>query len=524
MMKILTAAQTKEADLVTIQNEPISAINLMERASRICVEKILGLITDEIDFINVVCGKGNNGGDGLAIARLLSDHFRKNKNEIFVNVFIIEHSKKSSADFDVNLNRLDKTGKIGVVTIHENAIEQFATSIEGTKHSALIIDAIFGYGLNKEVDGIAGEVIDVINKSGIAVIAIDLPSGLYPDTATRGKNKHIIRASLTLTFQFPKLAFMMAENGEYYGDFIPLDIKMNPEYISSASSSNYYIQRENIHPLFLNRKKFSHKGTFGHALLLAGSYGKMGAAVLSARAVLKSGAGLLTTHIPGCGVQIMQTSLPEAMVSADENENLISNLRTAQIFNAIGIGPGIGTEQESASVLKLLIQNFAGPLVIDADALNILSENKTWLGFLKPLTILTPHPKEFDRLAGAHTSDFDRFESAKDFAAKYNVLLILKGAHTAIITPNKTTYFNSTGNPAMAKGGSGDVLTGILTGLLTRGYSPLSAALLGVYAHGLAADLALSQSHEESLLASEIIENIPAAFNNINENKTAGNF
>jgi ADP-dependent NAD(P)H-hydrate dehydratase / NAD(P)H-hydrate epimerase len=511
-MKILSAAQIHQADQETIKNTAIASIDLMERAAAACAEHIQNMLSGGVKNIQIVCGKGNNGGDGLAIARILKKNIPENYQAVAIHVHIVEHRAEASADFNVNYERLRECKGIQIFYIEVNSIDKFRAEINSNKKESVIIDALFGSGLNKPVTGMSADVINIMNASGVPIVSVDLPSGLFCDEKTKQKDAVVVKASLVLTFQMPKLAFMMAENAEYSSEFILLDIGLDQNFIEKTPTDHFYLQKQDISPLIIPRKKFSHKGAHGHALLVAGSEGKMGAAVLAAKACLATGAGLLTARIPKCGINVMQASFPEAMVSADDEETFISALPHVNEFSAAGIGPGIGTDEQTGKVLKLLIQNFAGPVVIDADALNVLAENKTWLAFLKPRSILTPHPKEFDRIAGAHTSDFDRLESAKELAFRHNIIIVLKGAHTAIITPTKKVFFNSTGNPGLAKGGSGDILTGMITGLLARGYEALPAAMIGVFLHGLAADLATEKIHEESLLPSQVIDHISDGF------------
>jgi ADP-dependent NAD(P)H-hydrate dehydratase / NAD(P)H-hydrate epimerase len=507
-MKILSAQQIREADKFTIENEPVSSINLMERAATACVKRITEF-THRNSFYSIFCGKGNNGGDGLTIARLLAEMGRK------VEVFIINHSEKQSEDFTTNLKRLGSSS-VKITTINSHA-ELVSASHEALKQvqvdggGVFIIDALLGTGINKPVEGLLAETIDFINVSGLPVISIDVPSGLFCDE--KPNHKHIIRATKTLTFQRPKLTFLFAEFYQYTGNFEILDVGLNENFIEKQNGSNFYLTHHDIALLINHRSQISHKGSFGHALLLAGSKGKIGAAVLASRACLRSGAGLLTTHLPACGYQILQTALPEAMVSADENENCISACPKTDKYAAIAVGPGIDDDKSTVQALKVLLQQASVPLVLDADAINILSHNKTWLSFVPPNTIITPHPKEFDRLVGAHTSDFDRLESCKEFARKNNIVVVLKSAHTAIVFPDKKVFFNSSGNAALAKGGSGDVLTGIILGLLSRGYSPEHACLIAVYVHGHAADLYIKKFSDETMLATDLIELLPLAFN-----------
>ncbi len=502
-MNILSAKQMREADQYTIIHEPILSIDLMERAARACLYKLLRLSDDETLFY-IFCGQGNNGGDGLALARLLSERNRR------VQIFIIEHREKTSSDFDHNLERLLNANKVTITYLHEGV----DTITFPESEDILIIDALIGSGIRQAVSGLMARVIEQINASYRKVVAIDIPSGLIPDGETDYKQP-VVRAGLTLSFQQPKLAFMFAENVPYIGEFEILDIGLDKDFINNQSTPYNYLNKSFAASLLIPRGKFSHKGTYGHALLISGSVGKSGAALLAAKACLRCGAGLLTVHIPACAHTIMQTALPEAMVSLDTESNYISSLPDVSRYSAIGIGPGLGTEKQTQQVLKLLIQNAVVPLVIDADALNILAENKTWLAFLPPQTILTPHPKEFDRMAGNHSSAFSRLQSAREMARKFNCIIILKGAHTAIVMPNGKVHFNSTGNPALAKGGSGDVLTGMISGLLARGYEPSAAAILGVFLHGLTADIIVKKINPESVLAGDIIEKIGKAFDKL---------
>ncbi len=503
-MKILNAQQIKACDAFTIKSEPISSIDLMERAANACTRYLLKKFTDEHEFI-IFCGKGNNGGDGLAIARhLLVRSFN-------VKVFVIEHSEKASDDFSANLTRL-KEQKAEAVTHIENKNDLKKIKFS----SAIVIDALLGSGINKSLSGILEDTVNLINEHKNFVISIDVPSGLFIDTGNKEEDV-IINSGITLTFQQPKLSFLFAQNQKYVPAFEILDIGLDKNFIAQQSSPYYFVRKEDLKVLIKKRNKFSHKGNFGHALLLAGSSGKMGAAVIAAEACLRSGAGLLTVHVPKCGVQILQAAIPEAMVSADENENLITTFPKAGKHNAIGFGPGIGTEKDTAQVLKQIFNYSIPAMVLDADALNILSENKTWLSFMPEATILTPHVKEFDRLTEKHENDFDRLKTAIQFSLKHNCIVVLKGAFTQTIMPDGNVFFNSTGNAGLAKGGSGDTLTGIILGLLARGYNAPQAALIGVYVHGLAADYAIKKASVESILASDVIRKLPKAFLKLSE-------
>lgn len=499
-MKILSAQQLREADSATIKNEPIASIDLMERAASACTQWLINQFGTNTSF-KIFCGLGNNGGDGLAIARQL-----KGKN-FDVEVVVVRYSDKCSDEFLENEKCLQNIPVINISSLKQLAPQNCRIN---SNPQTIFIDAIFGTGLNKPIDGITGDVIHFINNSKCKVVSIDIPTGLFCDKMPEGDT--IVKARYTLTFQQPKLSFLFSDSKKFIEEFFVLDIELDKKYISQCTSKNFYTTFEDAKKIYEPREKFLHKGAYGHALIIAGSEGKMGAAILAVNGCMRAGAGLTTVHLPKCGCEIMQRSLPEAMVSVDSNENFISDAVQPGSCNAIGIGPGLGTEKQTVNVLKLLIQNSTAPMVIDADALNILSENKTWISFLPKGSILTPHPKEFDRLTGNHSTGFERWVSQKEFSVKHGIHVVLKGAHTSITSPEGTTYFNSTGNPGMAKGGSGDALTGIITALLAQGYSPKDSAILGVYIHGLAGNIAAKKKSEEAMLVSDLIGELGEAF------------
>ncbi len=503
-MKILPIDKIREADAYTIKNEPIDDIDLMERAAG----KLFKWITKRVDTTHrffVFTGLGNNGGDGMALSRMLNNA----GYEVFV--YVVRYSDKTSESFAINYSRFKETAPESLFEINKK--EEFPEILTDD----VVVDAIFGSGLTRPVMGLTGDVVREINELDVLKIAIDIPSGLFADKSSKESKGEIVKADYTLSFQFPKNAFLLPENDGFVGSWHVLDIGLHPEFIKHVPVENFYLLKQDVVPLLKKRGKFSHKGTFGHALIIAGSYGKMGAAILAARACLRSGVGLLHVHIPKVGYQILQTALPEAMLSIDRYENYFSEIPDLELFNAIGIGPGLGKEHQSQMAMKLLIQNYRKPMVIDADALNILSENKTWLSFLVPNSILTPHPKEFERLAGKWKDDFEKIEKQRAFAIRFRVIVVLKGANTSICLPDGHCYFNSTGNPGMATAGSGDVLTGIITALLAQSYAPEHAALLGVYLHGLAGDLATKKNGEEALLAGDIIQLLGKAFRKLSK-------
>jgi hydroxyethylthiazole kinase-like uncharacterized protein yjeF len=498
-MLILNQEQLKFADCYTIEYEPVASIDLMERASAACVNEIIPHIKNEV---LVFCGKGNNGGDGLAIARLL--HLKG----FSCNAIVIHQSEEFSEDCKTNYQRLKEILPASVFDVRsENQFSEL-----NLKNDTLLIDAIFGTGLNKPLTGLSKKAAEFINACGCKIISIDCPSGFYIDKENEPGDT-IVCSSLTLTFQYPKLCFLLAQNEKFVPAFKVLDIGLHKTIESLIKPEQFFITHDIIRQLITKRKVFSHKGTYGHALMIAGSEGMKGAALLSTKSCLRSGAGLATLHSIKSVLESLSVYLPEALTSADHGENHLTELPVLEKYSSIAIGPGIGTHPDTVQVLKKLLHyNNGVPLVLDADALNIISENKTWLSFLPAETILTPHPKEFDRLTEKHHSDFDRLKTAKKFAIKHNCILILKGAYSVCCMPDGSVYFNSSGNAGLAKGGSGDVLTGILCGLLARGYTAPKSALIGVYLHGHAADLAVKETSMESLLANDVIEYIGKAF------------
>ncbi|MEI6455274.1 MAG: NAD(P)H-hydrate dehydratase [bacterium] len=503
-MKILPAEKIREADAYTIRHEPIPDIDLMERAATECFYWCIAQIPHE-KKIYVVCGTGNNGGDGFVIARLLL------LKGYSVTAILAGSPDKLSPGCQTNYRRFSDLSGADLRILSEGR-EPFPEISD----QDIIIDAIFGSGLTKPAGGHSADIIRWINRSNATIISIDLPSGLFCDrTSIQDSTPAIVEADNTLTFAPAKMALFFQENDIYLGEWKLLDIGIMEEFIQSVDVKNFYLEERDILMILKKRNKFAHKGTFGHSLLMCGSSGKIGAAVLASRAALRAGAGLVTARIPSCGVNILPTSVPEAMTSCDPADDMLSTIPDLSPYTSIGIGPGIGTNPKTAAVLKLLIQDSGIPLVFYADAINILSENKTWLGFLTPGSIFTPHPKEFERLAGKSTDQFDRNRIQREFSVRHQCYLILKGAFSSITTPSGQCYFNTTGNPGMATGGSGDVLTGIITGLKARGYDSLEASLLAVYIHGLAGDIALAREGSESLIAGDIITHLGTAFQSL---------
>ena len=479
--KILSAQQIKYVDAYTIEHDPVTPVELMERASRICSEAFIPYL-DLSRTIHAFCGSGNNGGDGLAIARILR------KAGYDVKIYFVPFGKLTP-ECSFNKERVPQASEI-----------RSAKELPVIKPSDIIIDALLGAGTSREPEGILRSLITHINKSGATVLSVDLPSGLPADSIPSYTT--IINASVTAIFQQPKLVCFLEETYAYLGKWQVIDIGL--QEIDDLPVRYFHIDEAGVRKLVRPRKRFSHKGTYGHGLLIAGSKGKMGAAVLSSRSALRSGAGLLTVHIPEIGLNVLQTAVPEAMCETDSSPDHLSEISDLSPYSAVGIGPGIGSHNDSLEVLKQVLAS-GKPLVIDADALNLLAANQELLKDLPEDSVLTPHPKEFERLAGESTSSIDRLERLIHFAQTWKCTVILKDAITAIATKNGAVYFNTTGNPGMATGGSGDVLTGIVLGLLAQHYDPETAAQIAVYFHGKAGDDAAKEKGQSALIAGDLV-------------------
>jgi ADP-dependent NAD(P)H-hydrate dehydratase / NAD(P)H-hydrate epimerase len=497
-MKVLSSNEIRLWDQFTIENEPIASIDLMERAAKACVHWIEEYCPPGNRFV-VFCGKGNNGGDGLAIARILA------ARQYQVNVFILEFGHKGTSDFQTNLAGLHEYPEVDIRFI------QTEGSFHPLDKTDIVIDALYGSGLNRPLDGVTASLVTHINNSSATIISIDIPSGLFVDHSS--KDNPVIKAQYTLAFQCYKPAFLVQDNGQFVGNVQLLDIGLLPEYYAGVRARYEVIDPSLIHSIFQPRPRQAHKGDFGHALLIAGSYGKIGAAILATKACMRSGTGLVTCHVPRCGYDIIQSTVPEAMVLTDFNSSFNTRVEAdLTIYDSIGIGPGIGIASETKMMLREVFDSYRSPMVLDADALNIMASQKDLLKMIPAGSILTPHPKEFERLFGETMNDFDRIQLASDKACELNVMIVLKGHHSFIATPDGKGFFNSSGNPGMATGGSGDVLTGMLTGLIAQGYSTVESAILGVYLHGLAGDLAAAEISEEAMIAGDLINYIGKAF------------
>ncbi len=503
MIKIFPTSSIQSLDNYTIAHEPISQTDLVERAAMVFVAEFSRRFSKQ-NRIVVFAGQGNNGADGLAIARLLADASYR------VEVFLFNPTARLSESCEINKERIQELDHIEFTEVSS----QFAAP--DLTEQDILIDGLFGSGITRPLSGGFAAVVDYVNQSDATVVSIDIPSGLFGEDNRKNNPDTIIRANYTFTFAFPKLAFFFPENAEFVGEWKVLDILLHPDVIDQTSTPYIQITESDIAAVFQPRSRFAHKGNFGHALLIAGSRGKMGAAVISSRACLRSGVGLLTVHIPQRGEQVLQTAVPEAMITIDANADCFTEITDdLSVYAAIGLGPGLGQQLETAIGLESLLNPEGKPMVIDADALNLIAANNELLRKLPKRSILTPHPKEFDRLAGESTSSYERLMKAQQFAIDHQVCLILKGAYTATCTPSGNIYINNCGNPGMATAGSGDALTGIILGLLAQGYEPETASVAGVFLHATAGDLAAIYNSEESMIAEDIISMLGKVFKQI---------
>ena len=504
-MKIFTAAQIHELDKYTIENEPIESIDLMERAAKALTRAIMDEYNSLMPVI-VFAGPGNNGGDALAVARMLAE------NNYTVTVYLFNVNGKLSNDCAVNKVRLMDNRRV------KNFIEvrqEFEPPV--LEEGMLIIDGIFGSGLNKPLAGGFASLVKYINSSAATVVSIDVPSGLMTEDNTYNVRANIIHADLTLTLQHVKLAFLFKENQPYIGRLKVLDIRLSKEGIQKLDANYTMLEENDVRQMIQPRSAFAHKGDMGHALLIAGSYGMGGAAVLAAKACLRAGCGKLTVHSPKKNNMVLQISVPEAIIQLDREETTFSEPIDTEEYHVVGIGPGLGTSEQTAIAMISQIRRSQCPIVADADALNMLGTHRSWMQQLPKGMILTPHPKELDRMEGNSADSYERLVKASNLAERIQGYVILKGHYSALCMPDGHVIFNSTGNAGMATAGSGDVLTGIITGLLARGYKQAEACLLGMYLHGLAGDIAAKELGEESLIASDLIQYLPKAFKRLNE-------
>ncbi len=506
-MKILTSAQIRELDRYTIEHEPISSLDLMERAARALTRAVTERWGVDVPVV-VFAGPGNNGGDALAVARML------NEQGYQVQTFLFNVKGKLSADCAANKQRLcDKKGQ---PLFTEVTLEFDPPRLE---EGMLVVDGLFGSGLDKPLAGGFASLVKYINMSKVQVVSIDVPSGLMTEDNTYNARANIIHADLTLTLQQPKLSFFFPENQKYLGEVCCIDIGLSQEGIRQAEALYATVEEAAVAAMLKPRDPFTHKGKMGHALLIAGRQGMAGASILAARACMRAGAGKLTVHVPSQNTLPLQVAVPEAVLHFDKNDTHFSEAVMADDYQAMAIGPGLGDADATGIAMITQLKRCTCPVVADADALNILAAKNAWMQQLPKGIILTPHPKELDRLEGPCTDSFERLSKARDLAKRLAGYVVLKGHHTAICMPDGHVFLNMTGNAGMATAGSGDVLTGILLGLLARGYSQQEACLLGVWLHGLAGDLAAEELGEESLVASDIVNYLSKAFLALDDRK-----
>ncbi|QKJ31875.1 NAD(P)H-hydrate dehydratase [Mucilaginibacter mali] len=493
MLPLLTAKDIRKADAYTIKHEPISSIDLMERAAKAFVGWFINHFPDKKQAITVYCGTGNNGGDGLAIARMLNEHHYKK-----ICVVVARFGKKSTADFDGNFERLITAG-IPYTGINPG------DKLPDDK-GQIIIDALLGSGLNKPLAGDYARLVNHLNDLNKTVVAVDVPTGLFTD-GDMPADALVLKAGLVITFQQPKLSFLLPESGPHINCWEAVNIGLSGEFIQSLNSPYQFIEEKDIRQLLRPRPRFSNKGTFGHALIIAGQPETMGAALLSASGCAHAGAGLTTACIPQSGLVALNTSQPEVMAIMRDGK------KTPEMawdkFSAIGIGPGLGKDKQALQLLGNTLKNYQKPMVIDADALNLLSANPKLWKKIPAGSILTPHMKEFDRLFGGHISWWSRIQTAIVRAAEYNINILLKNNYTIIATPGGRVYFNPTGNPAMATGGMGDVLTGILASLLAQQHPPEQACIIGAYIHGKAGDELALPSRMTVVMPGKLAQQLP---------------
>ncbi|WP_179352298.1 NAD(P)H-hydrate dehydratase [Winogradskyella vidalii] len=499
-MKLFSKAQIYEGDKLTTEHQNISSTDLMERAGIQIFNWIHARMQGAQVPIHVFCGIGNNGGDGLVLARHLITHGYN------VFTYIVNCSDKRSKDFLINYDRVKNVTKDWPIMLScKNDFSEFTIGTDD-----IIVDAIFGIGLNRPPNDWVQALFQKFSASKAFTLAVDVPSGLYTDKAVEDE-KAVVHANYTLSFQSPKLVFFLPETAKFTTQWEVLDIGIDRDYLMKTDTEAELITKLEVLPIYKPREKFSHKGNFGHVMILGGSYGKIGAVNLASRAALSSGAGLVTAYTPKCGYHSLQTAIPEVMVITDSDDTQITTINYDIEPTVIGLGVGLGTSDKTAKALDTFLKGNKVPLVIDADGLNLLSKNKTLLKYLPTKTIITPHPKELERLIGKWTDDFDKLKKVKGFSKKYNLIVLVKGANS-ITVYNDKLYINSTGNPGMATGGTGDVLTGMISGLVAQGYEPLAATIFGVYLHGKSADISVEDYGYQSLIASHIVETIGEAY------------
>lgn len=509
-MKIFTSDNIRLIDSATCELQNITSVDLMERAAQAVSYELISMFLPSRRIV-IIAGPGNNGGDALTVARMLIEQGYKK-----VEVFLFNVKKKLSHDCEQARNRLlEMDDEVDFTEVQKEFTPPYLSSND------VVVDGLFGSGLKQPLSGGFVAVASYINDSGAYVVSIDMPSGMFGEWNDNVSRRNMVHANLTLTFQFPRLSFFFEENYKQnvLSDWKLIDIDLDRHKMKELQTNYIFVESRNVRPLLAPRDKFAGKRNYGSALLMAGSTGMMGAAVMCARATLRSGAGLVTVHSAHRGLEILQTAVPEAMFEPDRGEHFIIDMKVHHDHKVVAIGPGIGTQDATIDALETLLKTTKQQLLLDADALNCISKRPALLTMLPPKTIITPHVGEFDRLFGEQKSSEARLLKAIEVAKYYNIIIVLKGHYTATIRPTGKVYFNSTGNPGMATAGSGDVLTGVIAAFLAQGLLPEQAATLGAYVHGLAGDLAVAETGEYGLMASDIANNIGVAIRHIIERK-----
>ncbi|MCM1152340.1 MAG: NAD(P)H-hydrate dehydratase [Muribaculum sp.] len=502
-MKILTSEQLHELDAATCEAQQIDSIVLMERAAEAASNEIIARFLPGQRIV-VIAGPGNNGGDALATARILLEQGYSK-----IEIFLFNINGNLSHDCDLQRKKLITLDEVDFTEVTHEFIPPYLGKND------VVIDGLFGSGLKTPLQSGFRSLAEYINESGAYVISLDIPSGMFGEWNAQVRRRDMVHANLTLTFQLPRLSFFFEENAMMLGDWQILDIDLDQNKIKDTKTDFIYVDSRSIRPLLRPRLKFTGKRDYGSALLFAGSTGMTGAAVLAARATIRSGAGLVTVHSAHNGINIVQTAVPEAMFEPDRNEHFITDMKVYHDHQVVAAGPGIGTRDATIDALESLLKNYSSPLLLDADALNCISIRPSMLSLLPQNTVITPHIGEFDRLFGEHNSSEARLKKAIEMAKYYNIIIVLKGHYTAVVRPTGRVYFNSTGNPGMATAGAGDVLTGVIAAFMAQGYRPEHAATIGVYLHGLAGDIAARELGEYGMTASDIAANVGRAIRDV---------
>lgn len=493
-MKIFPSALIREIDKATCEKRQISSLDLMESAAAAVCREITSRIKPSQRII-VFAGPGNNGGDALAVARMLFEEGYRKIEVILLNVL-----QKLSHDCDEERKKLLEFEGIKF----QEVTDDFFPPVLGKDD--VVIDGLFGSGLSSKLEGGFASIARHISESGAFVISIDIPSGMFGEWNDNVSHRDMVHADLTLSFELPRLSFFFEENAELLGDCHLLDIGLDAEKIKELPSDFFLVEEKSVRPLLPPRNKFSQKRDFGSVIIFAGSTGMGGAAILAAKGCLRSGVGIVTVHSCAALLTAVQSALWEAIFEPDRCENFISDMTLHHPHKAVVVGPGIGVNEKTADAIESLLKNYKKPMVLDADALNCIAKRPHLLTLIPQCSILTPHAREFDRLFGEHRNSEERLRKAISVAKEYNIIIVLKSHFTAVVRPTGRVYFNSTGNAGMATPGSGDVLAGVIGAFLAQGFRPERAASLGVYIHGLAGDLAVEETGEYGLLASDIAD------------------